>query len=228
LRWMTVAGALTFLTEYPRIDDVHLTWAACLPLATGAVVLGPLHKYLAERWRTGRVARGLLGAALLVVPAATIFPGLVARSEGLFDLSDRGQLAPHLAPAWTTLHLPAVDGVLMPDDQAMKLQAIAAFVAANTAPGEPIFVYPSSPLLYILTERPNPTRFAHLYPGAASSQELEQVISTLNQAPVRLVIVSYASLSFWGPPAQNQPLETYLSQNYRVRARFGDHRVFMR
>jgi hypothetical protein len=228
LRWLTLAGALTFLTEYPRIDEVHLTWAACLPLATGAVVVGQLHTRLAERWRTGRVGRAILGVALLVVPAATVVPGIAARADGFFDLARDGQLAPHRATAWTTVHLPAVEGVLVAEQQASTLQAVVEFVDSNAVPGEPIFVYPSSPLVYVMADRPNPTRFGHLYPGAASSDELKRVIAILDQTPVRVLVVSYSALSFWGPPAQNLPLEAYLSQNFHEAARFREYRVFMR
>jgi hypothetical protein len=228
LRWLTVAGALTFLTEYPRIDEVHLTWAACLPLATGAVVVGQLHAYLAERWRTGRVGRVMLGVALLAVPVATFLPGIGARADGALDLARDGHLAPHRATAWTTMHLAAVDGVLVADQQATSLQAVVEFVDSNTVPGEPIFAYPSSPLVYVMADRPNPTRFAHLYPGAASSDELKRVIAILDQTPVRLLVVSYSALSFWGPPAQNAPLEVYLSQNYHEAERFREYRLFMR
>jgi hypothetical protein len=228
LRWLTVAGALTFLTEYPRMDEVHLTWSACLPLAIGAVVLSQLHVHLAERWRTGPAARTVLGLALLVLPVATVVPGITARAEGIFELANGGKLAPRLATGWTTMHLPAVEGVLVADAQATTLQAVVGSVQSNTAPGEPIFVYPSSPLLYVMADRPNPTRFAHLYPGAASSDELERVIAILNQTPVRVVVVSYAAISFWGPPAENEPLEAYLSHNYSQRARFREYRVFVR
>jgi hypothetical protein len=228
LRWLTVAGALTFLTEYPRIDEVHLTWAACLPLATGAVVVGQLHSHLAKRWRTGRVGRTIIGVALLAVPAATVLPGIAARADGALDLARNGQLAPHRSTLWTTMHLPAVDGVLVADKQASSLQGVVEFVDSNTVPGEPIFVYPSAPLVYVMADRPNPTRFGHLYPSAASSDELERVITTLDQTPVRVLVVSYSALSFWGPPAQNEPLEAYLSDSYHEAARFREYRVFVR
>jgi hypothetical protein len=228
LRWLTVAGALTFLTEYPRIDDVHLTWAACLPLAAGAVVVGQLHTHLAERWRTGRMGRTILGVALLAVPAATVLPGLAARADGVFDLERSGQLAPHRVTAWTTMQLPAVDGVLVADLQASSLQAVVEFVDSNTVPGEPIFVYPSAPLVYVMADRPNPTRFGHLYPGAASTDELMRVMAILEQTPVRVLVVSYSALAFWGPPAQNEPLEAYLSHSYHEADRFREYRVFVR
>jgi hypothetical protein len=79
-----------------------------------------------------------------------------------------------------------------------------------------------------MADRPNATRFAHLYPGAASSHELARVIEILNQTPVRVVVVSYAALSFWGPPAENEPLEAYLSQHYSQQAHFREYRVFVR
>jgi hypothetical protein len=126
------------------------------------------------------------------------------------------------------MQLPAVEGVLVADAQASTLQAVLGAVQSNTLPGEPIFVYPSSPLLYVMADRPNPTRFAHLYPGAASSDELEHIIAILNHTPVRVVVVSYAALSFWGPPAGNGLLEDFLSHNYSQRAHFREYRIFVR
>jgi hypothetical protein len=79
-----------------------------------------------------------------------------------------------------------------------------------------------------MTERANPTRYAHLYPGAASAAALDDIMTTLGQLPIRVVIVSATALSFWGPPAANQPLEDYLARSYTDVARFGDYRVLRR
>ncbi len=106
--------------------------------------------------------------------------------------------------------------------------AAAQFIAANTVPGEPIFVYPTSPLMYVLANRPNPTRFAHLYPGAASPTELDTVIATLDKTPVNLVVVSESELEYWGPPGQNARLETYLVANYDEIAQSGEYRLLHR
>jgi hypothetical protein len=225
LRWLTVASALTFLTEYPRVDDMHLAWSAGLPLATGAVVLGRTSASLAARWNVGRIARGALGAALLTVPIASVIPNLAERSQGYVQVSEAGL---HLAPEGPASHLSGLAGLIVTDEQAATLLAAARYVEDNTAPGEPIFVYPSSPLVYVISNRPNPTRFAHLYPGAASPDELNHVIAILADSPVRVVVVSDAALSFWGPPAANAPLETYLGQMYRDVARFGEYRVLTR
>jgi hypothetical protein len=228
LRWLTFAGALTFLTQYPRIDDGHLAWSASLPLATGAVVLGQLHATLSDRWSLGRAARTVLGVVLVAVPVATALPALADRSHGFVDVSDAGRLAPRLESTTIETSLPEIKGLIVPSEQAATLLAAVRFVRANTAPDEPIFVYPSSPLVYVASDRPNPTRFTHLYPGAASAPELQGVIAALDQMPVRLVVVSGAELAFWGPPAGNQPLEAYLAAAYREVARFGSYRVLMR
>lgn len=218
LRWMTVASALILLTEYPRIDEVHLAWSACLALATGAVVLGQASASLARRWTLHGVNHGVLVAALVAVPAATALPNLVSRTEGFIDTSRVARLTVLADP-------PAVRGLAVSDSQVAGLVAVAQHVRATTAPDEPIFVYPSSPLLYVMTERSNPTRYAHLYPGAASADDLRGIIAALGEIPVRVVIVSAAALSFWGPPAANQPLEDYLARSYTEVARFGEYRV---
>ena len=163
----------------------------------------------------------------LLLPAE-LQPGLAARIDGFFDVSAAGRFAPHVAPTSQATNLAGVDGVIVRDDQAASLLAAARFAAAETDPGEPIFVYPSSPMLYVMTNRPNPTRFAHLYPGAASADELRQITTTLDQIPVRVVVVSTAALSFWGPAAANEPLESYLAHTYRDIARFGEYRVLIR
>jgi hypothetical protein len=89
-------------------------------------------------------------------------------------------------------------------------------------------VYPTSPLIYVLADRPNPTRFAHLYPGAATSSEVKDVIALLDRLPVPLVVVFESDLAFWGPPDENAPLETYLVDNYHQVAQFGEYRVLRR
>ena len=228
MRWMTVASALTFLTEYPRVDEVHLAWSACLPLATGAVVLAMLHGDVTRYWSATGASRYLVATALVVVPIATGLLNLSIRSEGFAALRDSGGLALQLAPTTTLTGPPTVAGMVVSTDQASTLVAAAQFVAVNTTSGEAIFVYPTSPLVYVLANRPNPTRFAHLFPGAASPAELNHVIATLDETPVNLVVVSESDLAFWGPPNENAPLEAYLVGNYHEIAQFGAYRVLRR
>jgi hypothetical protein len=124
--------------------------------------------------------------------------------------------------------LPGFGAIRVNGEQANTLVAASLHVRDSTAAGEPIFVYPTSPLIYVMANRPNPTRFAHLYPGAASQAQLHEVIEALDQLPVRVVVVSTAALKFWGPANENQPIEAYLDAHYRENAWFGEFHVLIR
>ena len=99
---------------------------------------------------------------------------------------------------------------------------------ATTAPDEPIFVYPTSPLVYVAADRRNPTRYSHLYPGAASPAELEHLVATLEAEAVRTVVVSDGWLFVWLTPGDNAGLEDYLASTFQDTARFGTYRVLTR
>jgi hypothetical protein len=227
LRWMTIASAVTFLTQYPRVDEVHLTWSANLPLATGAVVLPHAYADLRRRWHAG-ASRYLLAVALVLVPLATGMRNIGIRGAGFVDFSSARTFPFQFATELPATGLPAAAGIVTPVRQDARLLAAARFVAANTAPDESIFVYPTSPLVYVLAGRANPTRFDHLYPGAASPADLDAVIAALEHAPVDVVVVSESDLAFWGAPLDNAPLESYLAATYHEIAEFGPYRVLRR
>jgi hypothetical protein len=139
-----------------------------------------------------------------------------------------------LAPTWTN-RLAFMAGPFSPvgDVQATAqtandLNGVVADIQQRTRPGEPIFVYPTSPLVYVLADRPNPTRFDHVNPGAASRTQLEQVIDDLQRSNTRLIVVSDFWEANWGPPGDNAILEDWLSDHYPTEvAREGDYRVLM-
>jgi hypothetical protein len=217
---------MTLLSEYPRMDEAHLAWSACLAPAASAVVLSRAYAALSDRWSLHRLGRGALYAIILAVPVSSSLLNVPARTEGLIVKSDDGGWRP--TPLASVTGLSGFDGVRVTGEQAASLVAASIYARDMTALDEPIFVYPTSPLVYVLANRTNPTRFAHLYPGAASDAQLNQLMDTLDQLPVRTVIVSDSRLLFWGPPGQNQPLEDYLATHYRETARFGDFRVLVR
>lgn len=219
--WLTVAGALMFLAEYPRMDTIHLAWSAPLALGAGAFVLDRIHSMLCPRWSLGSTGAVVLALTLVLVPAATTLSIVNVRVDSLLDPFDKSRLA-----SFTPVQdVNAADGVLVKQNDQATLVAVARYVGGMTRPGEPIFVYPTSPLLYVMTDRPNPTRFAHLYPGAATSDQLSQVVSALEN--VRVAVVNNTTMAYWGPPDVNQPLETYLVTHYQQVARFGDYRVLV-
>jgi hypothetical protein len=219
LGWLTIGGAVMFLAEYPRIDAIHLAWSSPLALGAGAVMLDRLHLRLGERWQLGAWSKAVLAIALVLVPLATTLPMVIERAQALLDPPDHTSLS-----TFTPITgLSGVRGVLANQYDQATLVAATRYAREITQPGEPIFVYPSSPLIYVMADRPNPTRFAHLYPGAATPDQLQQVISTL--ATVRVAVVNGSDMQYWGPAASNQPLETYLANNYQEVGRFGDYRV---
>jgi 4-amino-4-deoxy-L-arabinose transferase-like glycosyltransferase len=134
-----------------------------------------------------------------------------------------------LAPNWTgrlTYPLQAlqpVDGVLAPGVTATDLSGVVAEIQERTVPGEPIFVYPTSPLVYVLSDRPNATRWDHLNPGAGNAAQIDGVIHDLST--VKLVVISDFWQSAWGPPGANASLESWLSANFHDVARHGTYRV---
>ena len=121
--------------------------------------------------------------------------------------------------------VPFTEGVLVPPRTAADIAATVRDIQARTQPGEAIFVYPSSPLLYVLSDRPNPTRYDHLYPGAAPPGEVVRIIQQLRE--VRVVVTSDFWPQFFGPPGDNAPLEDYLATHYEDVARYGAYHVLV-
>src|SRR5206468_2470385 len=118
-------------------------------------------------------------------------------------------------PLSTIEAVPVANGLHVPERTRAQLEGVVHDLRARTAPGEPIFVYPTSPLLYVAADRPNPTRYAHLYPGAASRSQLERLIADLDRAGVKVVVVDDAWRSAWGPAGDNQVVEAYLAAHFQ-------------
>jgi hypothetical protein len=195
LRLYLLAGLALMLTEFPRMDTLHLIWATPLLLVVAAIALE-------------RVPRAV-AIACLVVTGVLLWPTLSARL--------------------TLVSLPRsqVDGVWAPAQTAADLQPTLDDIRQRSQPGEPIFVYPSSPLLYVLADRPNPTRFDHLNPGAASPQQVQQVIADLERANARVVVISDFWEAAWGDPGPNAALESWIAAHYSEVARHGAYRVLV-
>jgi hypothetical protein len=109
-----------------------------------------------------------------------------------------------------------------------ELLSVVGAIQERTAPGEPIFVYPASPLLYILADRPNPTRLEHIYPGTVPRQELLDLVSTLERTQVRTVLISSYSLLTAGSSDDVAVINTYLDTNFREVWGFGPYRILQR
>jgi hypothetical protein len=194
LRWLTISGAALFLTQYPRMDTLHLAWSAPILLVVGAVALDRL---------------ALLWKILAFVGLAVVAAPIASERIDLLRLP-RAPIADVEAPVIT----------------AQELSGVIADIQQLTQHGEPIFVYPTSPLLYVLADRPNATRFDHVNPGAATPRQIDAVIHELEQARVPVIVISDFWQANWGPPGLNAPLETWLNAHFaRQVARHGAYRV---
>jgi hypothetical protein len=203
LRWVLVAGSALFVTQFPRMDTLHLAWSAPLLLIVGMAVL--------ERARMPRLY--VLAALALTLAAA---PTLLWRTRSF------------LQPSVPIDQVGFAKGLLVPEQTRADLTGVLGDLNARMSSGEPIFVYPSSPLLYALADRPNPTRFEHLYPGALSAPELRHVLNDLRSAGVRVVVVSDFWQHAWGPPGDNQVIEEWIARDFVEVARYGTYRVLER
>ncbi len=193
LRLYVLGGTALFLTQYPRMDTLHLVWSAPLLLVVGAIAL--------DRARPAFAALAVVATVALLAPT------------GLDRL------------AYVRQPLAKVADVVAPLPTANDLRGVVDEIQQRTRPGEPIFVYPTSPLLYVLADRPNPTRFDHLNPGAADARQINQVIADLTDAHVRLVVISDFWVSVWGPPGPNATIDDWLAAHFTEIARHGAYRV---
>ncbi|HEY2593064.1 MAG TPA: glycosyltransferase family 39 protein [Chloroflexota bacterium] len=138
-----------------------------------------------------------------------------------------------LAPTWSARltyfaqPLAPVADVVARTQTSADLESLIADIQQRTRPGEPIFVYPTSPLVYVLADRPNPTRFDHLNPGAATPEQVDQVIADLQRSGTRLIVISDFWESVWGPPGDNAALEDFIAAHYTEIARHGAYRVLI-
>ncbi|MDQ6675490.1 MAG: hypothetical protein M3069_32970 [Chloroflexota bacterium] len=202
LRWYLLAGVALLCTQYPRMDTLHLAWSAPLLLVVGAVALDRLRPPAAS-------LAVLLGACVLTGPI----------------LPERLDVVRQ--PRVPLAELRFASDVEVPARTAADLQGVIGDIQRRTQPGEPIFVYPTSPLVYALADRPNPTRFDHLNPGAATPNQIQNVIADLETAHVRLIVISDYWRMAWGPPGSNAALEHWLDTRFAEVARYGAYRVLV-
>jgi hypothetical protein len=152
---LVLAGVL-YLVGRP--DEFHLVpLSVVLAIGLGLAAAG-------ERSRAWRVA---LVAALALVAVH----GLERRAGQLLH-----------PPALAAVPAPAADGVKTSPADARALAALLARVRALAPPGTPIFVAPprfdrvrvGDPLLYVLADRPNPTRYDVMQPGVVTTRRAQR------------------------------------------------------
>ena len=92
---------------------------------------------------------------------------------------------------------PAADGVRAEASDAAALRVLLRAIRANTREREPIFVAPprfdqvtvGNPLLYVLADRPNPTRYDVMQPGVVTTAAVQrEIVHDLERTRPRFVV----------------------------------------
>jgi hypothetical protein len=210
-----IAVGLAYLLA--RTDEFHL-----VPLS---VVLA-----IALACAAGQEARVLprvaLGAALALV--------------ALHGLERRAGQALH-PPALAAIPAPAADGVRTTPADAAALRALIPYVQTRVPAGAPVLVAPprydrvrvGDPMLNVLLDRPNPTRYDVMQPGVVTTAKVQrEMADDLRGTPV---IVRWLSAlarerepNGSGRSSGVFVLDRAIARGYREAARFGDYLVLVR
>ena len=193
---------------------------ACLLLWLGARALRRLGVDHPRLWPLAILG----GLVLLALPALYV-------REALFSPVRFYVGAPSvLRDELVELKLPG-GSVYAPPYWAAPTEQAARYIRAHTSPGEPIFVIPFAPMLYVLTDRPNPSYFEWVLPAEpAVYPDLEpRILADLERARPRYVVFEDFPLDrredrrfrHYAPA-----LARYITDRYRLEAKFEDHEVY--
>ncbi len=205
-----------------RSDVYHLVpLAAVLPvlLATAAA-------------RERRARHGAVAIVLAALVALIALQGL-----------DRQRIRVLDPPPLATLDSPVADGVRAEQREATALNALERYVDANTRAGAPLFVANprhdlvrvGNPLVYVLLDRTNPTRYDVMQPGVVTTAPVQrEIVDDLERARPPLVVRWLSPVADEREPngagrsSGVRLLDRYLAGNYREQRRFGDYEVLVR
>jgi hypothetical protein len=202
-----------------RADEFHL-----VPLAAVLPVL------LATLAGHERLSARTPAAAALAVPLV-----LVAL-HGL----DQNRIAILTPPPLEPLDVDAADGVKAPPSEARALEELVPYIREHVPAGRPIFVANprhdlvrvGNPLVYVLAERPNPTRYDVMQPGVVTTQGVQrEIVQDLRRSRTSLVVrwlspvAAEAEPNGAGRSSGVRTLDRHLARRYVEVERFGDYAV---
>jgi hypothetical protein len=213
---LAAAGVLYLLA---RADLYHyIPLAAVLPvlLATAAAE---------ER-------NAVLEAALVVVLGLIAIQGLDLKRIQVLD-----------PPPLATIGVDVADGVKAPPAEARALERLTGYVRSRVPPGDPVFVANprfdlvnvGNPLVYVIVQRPNPTRYDVMQPGVVTTAPVQrEIVRDLERARPALVIrwlsplADHADDNGAGRSSGVRILDRYIAAEYAPERRFGDYQVLVR
>ncbi|MGH2856547.1 MAG: hypothetical protein ACRDMJ_03585, partial [Solirubrobacteraceae bacterium] len=175
--------------------------------------------------------------ALLVAVAPALAVALLALLA-LHGVGNRLSALVH-PPAAVPLRISVADGVQAPPAEARAIDAMVALVDSRVPPGAPIYVLPrrsdlvtfSDPLIYVMTQRPNPTGEDFGLQAGATAQAA--IVRTLARVRPRALVR-------WTDPLSSEPepnlrgrstgvhtLDDWVATHYRVLAHLYHYTVLV-
>ena len=188
-----------------------------LLLATAAMLASAFPRaYLFHLGFVAALPYALTAAALaqfLSLRAGAIVAFTVIPLATLFALND-------VTGSWSAQAVSSPVGIIR---VAPDLKPDVQKLLAAIHPGQTLFVYPYSPILYFITQAKNPTRFGYLQPGLMTPQDEAGALHQLqSQPPQWLLYLPLGREEFLrvfphatGLSGRFEALETWLTQNYR-------------
>jgi hypothetical protein len=178
------------------------------------------------------------GRETLALPRAAL--GVVLALVAVHGLERRAGQALH-PPALAAVPAAAADGVRTAPADAAALRALIPYVRARAPGGAPVLVAPprydrvrvGDPMLNVLLDRPNPTRYDVVQPGVVTTAKVQREMARdLRGTPV--VVRWLSALARKREPNGSSRssgvfvLDRAIARGYRPAARFGDYVVLVR
>ena len=212
---LSVMGIGLFAYLFSRADEFHVQpLFVVVTIALGVIV--------------GRAPRAITALASAAVLALLLVHGAANRLSALVH-----------PPAATRLHVPVADGVEAPPQEAAAIDRMVRVVDRLVPAGQPIYVVPrrsdlvryDDPLIYVLTERPNPTpEDFGLLTGAAAQAE---IVSELARVRPRVIVrwtdpvSSSREPNLRGRSSGVHTLDRWIAAHYRLYARLYHYDVLV-
>ncbi len=209
-----VLGACFFAYMLSRNDEFHAQ-----PLLVLLAILLPMVVLHERRWIA------IAGATVL---ALLLLHGAWNRASALVR-----------PPAMEAVDVPVADGVEAAPSEARAVEAMVPAVQRRVPPGDPIYVITrrsdlvrvGNPLVYVLTERDNPTRHDFGLDTGAAAQAA--IVGTLERVRPRVIvrwtdpISTVREPNLRGQPSGVHTLDHYVARDYRLAERHGYYDILV-
>jgi len=228
--WPLIAGAV-FAVGMAHYMLVRPDYFHTAPLAVVAAIVAAWAVSCESTARSDR-SSGSVRAAI-----ATIFAAVVLLSLAYLTVEGVARRWLQVTEPVVALTTPIAAPVRAEVGVAVPLDRAVSYIRANSSPGEPIYVVgrradittAGAPLIYVLAERPNPTRYDIAAPGVLTSAPVQQqIVADLVRTNPKLIVR-------WDSPTTAAPepnrsgrssgvriLDRYIAANYREAVRYGD------